>query len=187
MRVPTSVLDGCGEYFLANDEKHKKTSTQFFADTGVMAMLCWHDHVLWLTNMMSVGEKQHYTLTLIKKLFDNLPTNMTIGLLYNIGCQLHRSCLKYQLLDDAVLYHITFVISVFHTYSHQWACQIIYHPHKCEGFGLSDGEGCERLWSVLKHLIAPLHVSGVSVLCFENGCIQLFMTIFTMVVLFIHP
>jgi hypothetical protein len=118
MRVPTSVLDGCGEYFLANDEKHEKTSTQFFADTGVMAMLCWHDHVLWLTNMMSVGEKQHYTLTLIKKLFDNLPTNMTIGLLYNIGCQLHRSCLKYQLLDDAVLHHITFVISVFHAYSH---------------------------------------------------------------------
>ncbi|KAG2147375.1 hypothetical protein BD769DRAFT_1625217 [Suillus cothurnatus] len=112
---------------------------------------------------MSVGEKQHYTLTLIKKLFDNLPTNMTIGLF----------CLKYQLLDDAVLHHITFVISVFHTYSYQWACQIIYHPHKCEGFGLSDGEGCERLWSVLKHLIAPLHVSGVSVLCFEDGCIQL--------------
>ncbi|KAG1851483.1 hypothetical protein DFJ58DRAFT_886434 [Suillus subalutaceus] len=27
-------------------------------------------------------------------------------------------------------------------------------------FGLSDGEGCERLWSALKHLIAPLRVSG---------------------------
>ncbi|KAG2079604.1 uncharacterized protein F5147DRAFT_749512 [Suillus discolor] len=139
MRVPTSALDGCGESFLAADEKHEKASTQFFADTGVMAMLCRHDRVLWLANMMSAGEKQHYALALIKKLFDNLPTNMTVGLLYDIGCQLHR---------------------IFHAYGHQWACQIIYHPRKCEGFGLSDGEGCECLWSALKHLIAPLHISG---------------------------
>ncbi|KAG1809553.1 hypothetical protein EV424DRAFT_1473854 [Suillus variegatus] len=160
MRVPISVLDDCGDSFLAADEKCEKASTQFFADTGVMAMLCRHDCVLWLANMMSAGEKQHYALTLIKKLFDNLPTDMTIGLLYDIGCQLHRSCLKYQLLDDAVLRRITFAISVFHTYGHQWACQIIYHPCKGEGFGLLDGEGCECLWSALKHLIAPLRVSG---------------------------
>ncbi|KAG1846464.1 hypothetical protein F4604DRAFT_1884172 [Suillus subluteus] len=160
MRVPISVLDGCGDSFLAADEKCEKASTQFFADTGVMAMLCRHDHVLWLANMTSAGEKQHYALALIKKLFDNLPTDMTVGLLYDIGCQLHRSCLKYQLLNDAVLRRITFVISVFHAYGHQWACQIIYHPRKCEGFGLSDGEGCERLWSALKHLIALLRVSG---------------------------
>ncbi|KAG1771590.1 hypothetical protein EV702DRAFT_1048940 [Suillus placidus] len=101
MRVPISVLDGCGDSFLAADEKRKKASTQFFADTGVMAMLCRHNRVLWLANMTSAGEKQHYALALIKKLFDNLPTDMTVGLLYDIGCQLHRSCLKYQLLDDA--------------------------------------------------------------------------------------
>ncbi|KAG1876144.1 hypothetical protein C8R48DRAFT_745646 [Suillus tomentosus] len=160
MRVPTSALDGCGESFFAADEKREKASTQFFADTGVMAMLCRHDRVLWLANMTSAGEKQHYALALIKKLFDNIPPEMTVGLLYDIGCQLHRSCLKYPLLDDAVLRRITFAISVFHAYGHQWACQIIYHPRKCEGFGLSDGEGCERLWSALKHLIAPLRVSG---------------------------
>ncbi|KAG1725034.1 hypothetical protein EDB19DRAFT_1897831 [Suillus lakei] len=160
MRVPTSVLDGCSDSFLAADEKREKASTQFFADTGVMAMLCRHDRVLWLANMTSAGEKQHYALALIQKLFDNLPTDMTVGLLYDIGCQLHRSCLKYRLLDGAVLRRITFAISVFHAYGHQWACQIIYHPRKCEGFGLSDGEGCECLWSALKHLIAPLRISG---------------------------
>ncbi|KAG2050821.1 hypothetical protein BDR06DRAFT_891050, partial [Suillus hirtellus] len=83
------VLDGCSDSFLAADEKHEKANTQFFADTGLMAMLCWHDRVLWLANMTLVGEKQHYALTLIKKLFDNLPTNMTVRLLYDIGCQLH--------------------------------------------------------------------------------------------------
>ncbi|KAG2159205.1 uncharacterized protein EDB93DRAFT_1237430 [Suillus bovinus] len=161
MRVPTSALDGCSESFFAADEKREKASTQFFADTGVMAMLCHHDRVLWLVNMMSAGEKQHYALALIKKLFDNIPPEMTVGLLYDIGCQLHRSCLKYRLLNDDVLRWITFAISVFHAYGHQWACQIIYRPCKCEGFGLSDGEGCECLWSALKHLIAPLHISGV--------------------------
>jgi hypothetical protein len=89
MRVPTSVLDGCGESFFAADEKREKASTQFFADTGVMAMLCSHDRVLWLINMTLAGEKQHYALTLIKKLFNNIPPEMTVSLLYDIGCQLH--------------------------------------------------------------------------------------------------
>ncbi|KAG1871637.1 hypothetical protein F4604DRAFT_1881108 [Suillus subluteus] len=106
-------------------------------------MLCYYDHVLWLANMTSAGEKQHYALALIKKLFDNLPPEMIVNLLYDIGCQL------------------TFAISVFHADSHQWACQIIYHSCKCEGFGLLDGEGCECLWSALKHLIALLHISRV--------------------------
>jgi hypothetical protein len=29
------------------------------------------------------------------------------------------------------------------------------------GFGLSDGEGCERFWSAIKPLIPSLRVSGV--------------------------
>ncbi|KAG2119474.1 uncharacterized protein F5147DRAFT_741904 [Suillus discolor] len=110
--------------------------------------------------MTSAGEKQYYVLALIKKLFEHLPPTMTVGILYDIACQLERSCLKYQLLEQGVLSCIVFSISVFHAYGHQWPCQLIYHPHKCEGFGLSDGEGCERLWSALKMLIPPLQVSG---------------------------
>ena len=34
MKVPTSVLDGCGGSFQAADEKRQKASTCFFADTG---------------------------------------------------------------------------------------------------------------------------------------------------------
>ncbi|KIM61409.1 hypothetical protein SCLCIDRAFT_58186, partial [Scleroderma citrinum Foug A] len=55
-----------------------------------MALLCRHDHVLWLVNMTSAGEKQHYALVLVKYLFDHLPATMTatmtVGLLYDIGC-----------------------------------------------------------------------------------------------------
>jgi hypothetical protein len=161
MRIPVSVLDGCSESFVAADEKREKASTRFFADTGLMALLCRHDRVLWLVNMTSAGEKQHYALALVKRLFEHLPPDMMVGLLYDIGCQLERSCRKWNLLEDSILSCINFGISVFHAYGHQWPCQIVYHPRKRAGFGLSDGEGCEHLWSALKHLILVLRVSGV--------------------------
>ncbi|KAG2072472.1 hypothetical protein BDR04DRAFT_1117049 [Suillus decipiens] len=66
MKIPVSVLDGCSELFAAADEKHQKASMHFFVDTGLMVLLCRHDQVLWLVNMMSAGKKQHYALALVK-------------------------------------------------------------------------------------------------------------------------
>ncbi|KIK75007.1 hypothetical protein PAXRUDRAFT_174090, partial [Paxillus rubicundulus Ve08.2h10] len=43
MRVPMSILNGCGELFLAANEKRQKASTHFFADTRLMGFLCRHD------------------------------------------------------------------------------------------------------------------------------------------------
>ncbi|KAI5986077.1 hypothetical protein F5J12DRAFT_709117, partial [Pisolithus orientalis] len=40
MRITMSVLKGCNESFTAADERHQKASTQFFSDTGVMALFC---------------------------------------------------------------------------------------------------------------------------------------------------
>ncbi|KAG1772840.1 hypothetical protein EV702DRAFT_976390 [Suillus placidus] len=160
MRIPVSVLNGCGDSFIAADEKREKASTRFFTDTGLMALVCRHDRVLWIMNLTSAGEKQHYALALLDRLFKHIPPQMTIRLLYDIGCQLERSCRKWNFMDDSILSCIAFAVAVFHAYGHQWACQIVYHPRKREGFGLSDGEGCERLWSFLKPLIPSLRVSG---------------------------
>ncbi|KAG2137449.1 uncharacterized protein EDB93DRAFT_1242269 [Suillus bovinus] len=90
-----------------------------------------------LLQTKSVKRQQHYTLTLLDQLFKHIPPQMTIGLLYDIGCQLERSCQKWNLLDSNTLSHIYFTVV------------IIYHPRKCEGFGFS-----------LKQLIPSLHVSG---------------------------
>ena len=162
MRVPTSVLNNCNKSFTSADEKRLKTTLQFFIDTGLMALLCRHDCPLWIVNMTSAGERQHYALALIQLLFKHLPCTWRVGILYDIGCQLHRSVEKWGFLAE-YKDRITFGISVFHAYGHQWPCQIIYHPRKCEGFGLTDGEGCERFWSSLKKLIPGLRVSGVCV------------------------
>ncbi|KIK81283.1 hypothetical protein PAXRUDRAFT_156418 [Paxillus rubicundulus Ve08.2h10] len=126
-----------------------------------MALLCYHNQVLWLVNMMLAGEKQHYALTLLKHLFNHLPAKLMVGLLYNIGCQLKCSCCKWGLLTNDNLTHLKFAISVFHVYGHQWPCQIVYHPCKCVSFGLLDGEGCKHLWNSLKFLILILGASGV--------------------------
>lgn len=161
LRVPNSVLDGCESSFKAADEQREKASTNFFEDTGLMALICRHDCVLWIANMTSAGERQHYSLALLRKLFQHLPTSYRMGVLYDIGCQLHRSCYKWQFLPECSN-RIVWGISVFHAYGHQWPCQLVYHPRKCKGFGLCDGEGCERFWSAINHLIAVLRVSGVS-------------------------
>src|SRR5258708_7832021 len=51
-------------------------------------------------------------------------------------------------------------VLIFHAYGHQWACQLWYHPCKDTLWGLLDGEGCERFWSKLCHLISGLCVTG---------------------------
>ncbi|KAG6913022.1 hypothetical protein DXG01_010350, partial [Tephrocybe rancida] len=87
LRVPKSVLDGCEAGFTAADSRRDKASTQFFDDTALMALLCHHDVVLFIANMRSAGEKQHYVIVLLETLFQHLPLPYRVGLLYDIGCQ----------------------------------------------------------------------------------------------------
>ena len=117
LKVPTSVLDECNDSFTAADEKRQKASTQFFADTGLMALLCRHDRVLWLVNITSASEKQHYAVALLRHLFKHLPANMNVGALYDIGCQLHRSFIKWDLLPE-FRDRLVFALSIFHAYGH---------------------------------------------------------------------
>lgn len=159
--VPKSVLDGCLASFTAADEARIKGSTQFFDVTANMTLLCRHDRALFTVNINTAGEAQHFVLAIIAKLFEHRPSTIKVRFLYDIGCQLHRSCEKWGFLKP---YHtrLTFAVSIFHAFGHQWACQLIYHPRKCIGYGLSDGEGAERLWHALSHLIAYGRVAGVS-------------------------
>ncbi|EAU85687.2 hypothetical protein CC1G_12623 [Coprinopsis cinerea okayama7 len=110
MKVPVSALNDCLDSFTAADEQRSKASTTLFADTGLMGLLCLHNRVLWLANMTSTGERQFYAIVLLLKLFSHLPPSMTVGLLYDIGCQLERSCIKWDLLDgyrDCIVWGIS--------------------------------------------------------------------------------
>ncbi|KAF7305868.1 CxC2 domain-containing protein [Mycena chlorophos] len=140
-------------------EGRLKASTQFFAQTGLMGLVCRHDVVLFLVNLESAGEKQFYSLLLLEALFQHLPPDIRVAVLYDIACQLDRSCEKWGFLDR-YRDRIAFAVSVFHAFGHIWACQLVYHPHKCIGFGFENGECAERVWFAIQHLIANLRVSG---------------------------
>lgn len=93
-RVAEEVLDECEQSFLAAQEKVAKASTNYYADTGIMALLCRHDRVLWVANMTTPGERQHFALALLRKLAEELPDDWRLGVLYDIACQLSRSIEK---------------------------------------------------------------------------------------------
>ncbi|KIJ32784.1 hypothetical protein M422DRAFT_184115 [Sphaerobolus stellatus SS14] len=124
-----------------------------------MGLLCRHDRLLCVVNLTSAGEKQFYAFALLEWLFQQLPDDWHVGLLYDIACQIHRSMIKGGFLKE-YFPRMHFAVSVFHAYGHQWPCQLTYHPRKCCGFGLTDGEGCERFWSSIKKLIPCLRISG---------------------------
>jgi hypothetical protein len=161
LRLPRSVLDSCEASFKAADEKRAKASTKLHDDTALMALLCRHDRVLWIVNMHSAGEKQFPVLLLIETLYQHLPLWFVVGLLYDIACQLERSARKWGFLDRC-LDRLIFAVAVFHAFGHDWPCQLLYHPRKRRGFGFTNGEGCERFWHSISHLIAHLRVSSVS-------------------------
>ncbi|KAJ7687669.1 hypothetical protein B0H16DRAFT_1670060 [Mycena metata] len=142
--LPRSVIDGC-------------EATDFFEDTAVMALLCRHDRVLWVVNMHSAGEKQFNVVALMETLFQHLPHNIRVGLLYDVACTFERSCRKWGFLSR-FLDRLAFAVSVFHAFGHEWACQLLYHPRKRVSFGFTNGEGCERFWHSISHLIAHLRI-----------------------------
>lgn len=159
LKVPNSVLDGCEESFTAADEFREKASARYFECTGIAAMVCKHDIALFWTNVYTAGEGHFYAYAMIEQLMLHLPPSWHVGVLYDIGCTVHRSVVKWGILKDYVD-RLVFAISVFHAYGHQWVCQIHYHPRKQRIWGLTDGEGNERIWFLLSHLISMLRNAG---------------------------
>ncbi|KIJ28448.1 hypothetical protein M422DRAFT_61921 [Sphaerobolus stellatus SS14] len=147
LKLTSLVLDACEESFIAAQDKVAKASAKHFADTGLMAMLCRHDRVLWVVNLTSPGEKQFYAYALIERLFAELPKDWHIGVLYDLAGQIQRSMIKWGFLPN-LLPRMKFAVSVFHAFGHQWPCQLRGHPRKIEGYGLTDGEGCERYYCI---------------------------------------
>ncbi|KAF8306190.1 hypothetical protein DL93DRAFT_2065649 [Clavulina sp. PMI_390] len=158
--VQNQVYGACRDRFLAANESNQKAEASVFADTGLMAMTCRHDKVIAMVNLTDPGERQFNALALVKHIFSQLPPTWRIGMLYDIGCQLDKSIQKHGFLPE-YSGRLTIGVSVFHAFGHEFSCQCDYHPQKREGFGATDGEGCERCWNQLMKEIPMLRVSGV--------------------------
>ncbi|KAI0707020.1 hypothetical protein C8Q76DRAFT_629548 [Earliella scabrosa] len=160
--VPDSAVDECEKSFEAADEKKAKTHGVKFDDTGLMALVCRHDIVLFLANVDSPGEQQKYGIALLEHFVSLLPPEATVAVFYDIGCVLDRSLHLYDILAPEIVERLVFATSVMHAYGHQWSCQLVYNPRLREGLGLTEGEGTERVWSKFRRLIGVTRTSGRS-------------------------
>ncbi|XP_065900756.1 uncharacterized protein [Dysidea avara] len=111
-----------------------------------MGVVCQHEFPKCFLNLYH-GERISYCVYLLKKLKD-LYRNHNIELMYDIACLLVKHLVANKRTD--LLESFEFAIPVFHVYGHTSQCQIIRNPRNITGFGLSDGEVVERLWSFLR-------------------------------------
>ncbi|OAV96088.1 hypothetical protein PTTG_26459 [Puccinia triticina 1-1 BBBD Race 1] len=94
-----------------------------------MGCCCRHDSAIYMGNIFKSGEQRCLPIAIIDKLISECGEERKFGILYDIGCSLD----KYMGALD-------------------------YHPRYNTGWGLSDGEGLERLWSSLSKLVSQIYV-----------------------------
>ncbi|OAV86597.1 hypothetical protein PTTG_29818 [Puccinia triticina 1-1 BBBD Race 1] len=147
---PPAQADRCADAHKAADDKRNESTWKGCDDTGLMGCCCRHDAAISLANIYKSGELRALPLALLKKLLGVDP-DRPVGILYDIGCSLDKYIKLRGLLPDLIK-GATFGTSIFHSYVHNWTCQLDYNPRLNKGWGLSDGEGLERMWSYLSTL-----------------------------------
>ncbi|KAH9462031.1 hypothetical protein Pst134EB_005948 [Puccinia striiformis f. sp. tritici] len=157
LATPDEPADPCSDSHQAANDKRCETTWKGCDDTGLMGCCCRHNQVVYLANIHRTGEQRCLPLAILKKLFEDIEATRPVGVLYDIGCALdkflrRRNFFVFPSKKD----HLKFGTSVFHAYVHEWKCQVKYNPRYNAGWGLSDGEGLERLWSSLSPLVRTL-------------------------------
>ncbi|KAE8217801.1 hypothetical protein CF319_g8190 [Tilletia indica] len=147
---------GCSSEVRAAIDGAVKTSKVDFDIGGVVGMTCRHGSPLILVDVRASGEKHYYAFALIEALLEACGSDLqSLGICYDIGCKLAVSPrLQSALAQRSHAVIITHVVSVFHVYGHDYDCQLKYSPRRTSGFGLTDGEALERLWSALSDLVS---------------------------------
>ncbi|KAA1101069.1 hypothetical protein PGT21_006011 [Puccinia graminis f. sp. tritici] len=139
----------------AADDRRNASSWKGCDDTGLFGCCCRHDSVISFCNIHKTGEGRGLPMSIIKKLFSEINPDIKLGILYDIGCTLKKFFQARGLLSN-YLPRMLFATAVFHSYVHDWPCQLQFNPRYNDGWGLTDGEGLERLWSYLSPLVSPL-------------------------------
>ncbi|XP_066300410.1 uncharacterized protein [Branchiostoma lanceolatum] len=138
-------------HFKAGQCLRSKTQQQKLDVTGVFGSVCRHNIPQKFLNMFH-GERFGYPVYLIKHLLSQArPRNIQLKIIYDVACSLeaHLRMNKDAEIRD-MLQQLSLAVDVFHSYGHKPLCQVQYNTRRREGFGLTDGEGVESLWSFLR-------------------------------------
>ncbi|KAL4263554.1 peptidase C48 family protein [Pleurotus pulmonarius] len=112
--VPNEAVDQCQQsHDAANDNKAKSNAEQF-DDHGCSALVCRHGAPLFTANIDTPGEQQKYAVALIQYLFQKIPKNATVLVLYDVGCVLDRSLQLYDILPPEITQRLSFTTSAMH-------------------------------------------------------------------------
>ncbi|KAH9806922.1 hypothetical protein DFH28DRAFT_1157713 [Melampsora americana] len=147
----------CTDAHKATDDNRGQHHFRGFDQTGLFVMGCRHDHALRFIDIVASGEKSYFALTTMKWIFGVLSLrnhSNKVGFLYDIGCNIEKGIIKRnQFSAERASSRLKLGTSVFHAYAHDWGCQLDYNPRLNIGWGLSDGEGSERIWCQLSPLV----------------------------------
>ncbi|XP_078684926.1 uncharacterized protein LOC144918245 [Branchiostoma floridae x Branchiostoma belcheri] len=144
-------------HFKAGQCLRSKTQQQKLDITGVFGSVCRHNIPQKFLNMFH-GERFGYPVYLIRSLLrEASPQNIRLKIIYDVACSLEAHLRRnagregmHQQLSQDMLQQLSLAVDVFHSYGHKALCQVKYNTRRLEGFGLTDGEGVEVLWSYLR-------------------------------------
>ncbi|CAK5284324.1 unnamed protein product [Mycena citricolor] len=125
--ISADIVDACGESWTAANEHKQKGDPKCYDSTGIFALTCHHSQVLFMCDIDTPGEQQHYIIALLEKVASLLPSNATITQCYDIGCVLDRSNNLFPILSAHLRSRVSFSLNAMHAFGHQWACQLVYN------------------------------------------------------------
>ncbi|XP_028983462.1 uncharacterized protein LOC114842115 [Betta splendens] len=133
--------------FKAGNLLRSQKNQQKLDVTGVFGVSCRHEIPLVFLNMTQ-GERLAYPMYIIKELLTrNQGKNLNLHVIYDIACVLSSHMHK---KAEAMQQGVSLAVPAFHVFGHKLQCQVLYSTRRLKGFGLTDGEGMERLWSFLR-------------------------------------
>ncbi|KAK7453979.1 hypothetical protein VKT23_011491 [Stygiomarasmius scandens] len=151
--VDTSLLKSlaaCTKNWKAASAEAKKKMWNIFEETGIFASACRHGFILWLADMVRSGELAKYALAMVAMALDTFGEGWILG--YDIGCSFEQTIKSSSLGARFQERGCCTCVNAFHGYSHNFLCQLLYHPLNIEGMGLEDLETLERIFSASNHL-----------------------------------
>ncbi|KAE8223258.1 hypothetical protein CF326_g8222 [Tilletia indica] len=145
---------GCSSEVKAAVEGAVKASKGAFDVVGVIGLTCRHGCPLLLCDVRETGEAHFYAYALLDHLVRACSGRIdSLGICYDIGCKLAVSPrLKASFQEHKI--KLSFAVSLFHVFGHDLDCQLKYSPRRTPGYGLTDGESLERLWSAMADLVS---------------------------------
>ncbi|KAG2353029.1 hypothetical protein BDR07DRAFT_1311527, partial [Suillus spraguei] len=123
-----------------------------FDESGIFIAACWHRFVLVSLSMhfTKLNLRAKYSLALMNQLLSIFGANG--GCAYDIGCAFTKTLANSSLGPLAQSLNLHMMVGVFHGHAHNRRCQLDWHPMYIKGTGLTEGEGCEHVFSSSNNL-----------------------------------